>query len=201
MLAGAYEYPTYYYKTYDKPYALEEHAYGYDSDADTDEDTHNRNRLLIWILVPIGGFIGFLILVGIVCAARRQQRQSRALSVNAAQTRGTSNKGAYPKNACSLLCLWVSCTDFKTRACVCYSVLLLDTRNIQTCWLDMPLVFINQCASVCKENTPWQITNIWRAISKMCMDVKYLPIVLVCRAARALLANVVLLGKFWPCFR
>ena len=107
MLAGAYEYPTYYYKTYDKPYALEEHAYGYDSDADTDEDTHNRNRLLIWILVPIGGFISFLILVGIVCAARRQQRQSRALSVNAAQTRGTSTALSQKMYFLFCLCAYV----------------------------------------------------------------------------------------------
>ena len=63
--------------------------YDYDSDT-TEEDTHGRNRLLILILAPIGGFIGFLILVGIICAVRRQQKaQHRTLSVCAAQTRGT----------------------------------------------------------------------------------------------------------------
>ena len=75
------------------------HVAGYDSDydsdydADDDDNTHHRKRVLLLILAPIGGFIGFLILLGIVCAARRQQneqRQSRALSVNAAQTGGIS---------------------------------------------------------------------------------------------------------------
>ena len=91
----SYDSSTYDSPSHDKPHASAEHAGGYDSNTDYDDDTHGRVRVLIWVLVPIGCFVGFLILVGIVCAAQhRQNKKRRALHFIAAPARGTYVKSA-----------------------------------------------------------------------------------------------------------